>query len=102
MLQQAKSYEKARIAYEQAATGQERQGSPYHAAKSLEKAAEASAGLNAWEQVKDFYNRAAQAYAEASRSQAAADALMKCAKVLEPHQPKVCPHCNASVESLHS
>ena len=88
-VQQAKAHDKAKDAYEKAATGNERQGSPFHAAKDLEKAGEAATALCAWEQVKDFYSRAAQAFGEANRGSAAAESLMKCAKQLETHDPQV-------------
>ena len=88
-MQQAKVHEKAIEAFEKAAHGNERQGSPYHAAKNLERAGEIAAAQSSWDQTKDFYTRAASAFAEASRSQVAAESLIKCAKLLEAHDAKV-------------
>ena len=49
--------------------------------------------------MKDLYTRAASAYAEANRSQVAAESLMKCAKALETHDAKVQATLPAGINS---
>lgn len=87
--QQSKNYERARDAFEKVATGHLRQGSPWHSAKNLEKAADMakqSGGLN----VEVLYRDASRAYLEAGRTQTAAEALARAALHLESLDPKAC------------
>ncbi len=86
-LQLSKSYGKARDAFEKAAAGHHRQGSPWHSAKNLEKAADMakeSGGMD----FEVLYQDAARAYLEAGRTQAAAEALARAARHLEGLDPK--------------
>jgi hypothetical protein len=66
--QQAGAMEKALHAYERAATAQEKQGSQWHAAKHMETAGEICKQLQQWQQLGDFYQRAAQLYQDAGRA----------------------------------
>jgi tetratricopeptide (TPR) repeat protein len=95
VLQQAKDYDKAREAFEKAATGHQRQGSPWNSAKSLEKAADMakqcrSGGLD----VEALYRDAASGYMEAGRTTAAAEALARAALHLEGLDAKVYSTCS--------
>ncbi|KAK9815390.1 hypothetical protein WJX72_002807 [[Myrmecia] bisecta] len=89
IFKQNKAFSKAKHAYEKAATGQDRQGSPWHAAKNVEKAAELAKEAGAENEVPELYRRAAGYYAEAGRGQAAAEALAKGARAMEASDPKV-------------
>ena len=88
-LQQAGDLARAKECYERAATGQERQRSGWHAAKNLEKAAEAARDMGAWQEVEDHYARAAELFAEEGRPTAAAEAAARGARALEERRPEV-------------
>jgi hypothetical protein len=66
--QQAGAMERALHAYERASTAQEKQGSHWHAAKHMETAGEICRQLQEWEQLGNYYQRAAQLYQEAGRA----------------------------------
>ena len=84
-----KAWDKAREAYEMAAKCAQRQDSPWHAAKHLEKAAEAAKETSDWTLVVEYYKNASLAYREAGRAQSAADALSKGARLIEDKDPEV-------------
>ncbi|DBA97705.1 TPA: hypothetical protein ACH3X3_012590 [Trebouxia sp. C0006] len=84
----AKCYDKARYAFERAATGQERQSSPWQAGKLLEQAASCAKETGDMTQVAELSRKAAQLYKEAGRGSAAAEALSKAAKLLEEKNPQ--------------
>ena len=90
-MQNGKDYERAQAAYERAATGHQRQGSPWQSGKALERAADmAKQGERSGEGVVEaLYRDAARAYLEAGRTQAAAEALARAAQHLEGLDPKV-------------
>ena len=90
-MQQAKAWDKAREAFEMAARCSQRQDSPWHAAKHLEKAAEASKETQDWSLTIDYLKQAALAYREAGRPQSAAETLAKGARMLEERNPEVEP-----------
>ncbi|XP_043690175.1 gamma-soluble NSF attachment protein [Telopea speciosissima] len=79
----AKDYEKAKIAFEKASKGQEMLSSPWDAAKNMESAASMAKELGSWNEVADFFRTASKLYIECGRSQPAADALAKGARLLE-------------------
>ena len=86
-------WDRAQTSYERAATGHQRQGSPWQSAKALEKAAEmAKQGKRSGPDVEALYRDSARAYVEAGRPHAAAEALSKAAQHLEGIDPKV-PRC---------
>ncbi|GJW06778.1 gamma-soluble NSF attachment protein [Tanacetum coccineum] len=60
---------------------------PWDAAKHMESAAALAMELSIWNEVADFYKRAAELYNECGRSQPASDALAKGARALEDAQP---------------
>ena len=72
-----------------AAKCSQRQDSPWHAAKHLEKAAEASRETQDWSLTIDYLKQAALAYREAGRPQSAAETLAKGARMLEDKDPGV-------------
>ncbi|KAI4297274.1 hypothetical protein L6164_037168 [Bauhinia variegata] len=84
----AKDYERAKVAYEKASTGQEMLSSPWDAAKHMESAAALAKELSNWREVGDFYRRASELYIECGRSQPASDALAKGARALEDALPE--------------
>jgi hypothetical protein len=73
-LQQAGAMDKALHAYERSATAQEKQGSQWHAAKHMEICGEICKNLQRWEDVANFYQRAAQLYQDAGRASTGANA----------------------------
>ncbi len=75
-----------------AAKCSQRQDSPWHAAKHLEKAAEASRETQDWTLTVDYLKQAALAYREAGRPQSAAETLAKGARMLEDKNPEVLEH----------
>nr|XP_016479108.1 PREDICTED: gamma-soluble NSF attachment protein-like [Nicotiana tabacum] len=83
----AKSYEKAKEAFEKASKGQEMLSSPWDAAKHMESAATMAKELGNWKEVADFYRRASELYNECGRAQPASDALGKGARALEDGAP---------------
>ncbi|PWA94593.1 NSF attachment protein [Artemisia annua] len=83
----AKKHEKAKVAFEKASKGQEMLASSWDAAKHMESAAALAMELSIWNEVADFYKRAAELYNECGRSQPASDALAKGARALEDAQP---------------
>lgn len=87
--QHVKQFDKARRAYEKAATGSERQDSQWHAAKHLEQAAEVAKQAGDWDSCAQLSKQASQHYREVGKSQAAAEALAKAARLLEEHRPAV-------------
>lgn len=91
LLQQAKQYDRAREAFEKAATGHQRQGSHWHSAKLLEKAADMAKECTrgAGSDVEALYRDAARGYMEAGRTTAAAEALARAALHLEGIDAKV-------------
>lgn len=88
-MQQAKAWDKAREAFEMAAKCSQRQDSPWHAAKHLEKAAEAARETQDWSLTIDYLKQAALAYREAGRPQSAGETLAKGARMLEERNPEV-------------
>ena len=72
-----------------AAKCSQRQDSPWHAAKHLEKAAEASKETQDWSLTIEYLKQAALAYREAGRPQSAAETLAKGARMLEERNPEV-------------
>lgn len=88
-MQQAGDVSRAKDCWERASTGQERQKSGWHAAKNLEKAAEAARDLGIWADVEAHYARAAELFAEEGRPTAAAEAAARGARALEERQPAV-------------
>lgn len=84
----AKCYDKARWAFERAATGQERQSSPWQAGKLLEQAAGCSKETGDFTHIAELSRKAAQLYKEAGRNSAAAEALSKAAKLIEDTNPQ--------------
>lgn len=88
MYKAGKYYDKARYAFERAATGQERQQSPWQAGKLLEQAASCAKETGDMTQVAEISRRAAQLYQEAGRGSAAAEALSKAAKLVEDQNPQ--------------
>ena len=95
-LQTKKNLERARQCYEKAAIGQERQGSPWHAGKMMEKAAEVcKEGSGSQVETAELYRQAAKYYAEAGRAQTSGESLCRGAKVVEEKDPAV------SSASLH-
>ncbi|KAI4299849.1 hypothetical protein L6164_033271 [Bauhinia variegata] len=84
----AKDYERAKLAYEKASTGQEMLSSPWDAAKHMESAAAQAKELSNWREVGDFYRRASELYIQCGRSQPASDALAKGARALEDAVPE--------------
>ncbi|PHT89865.1 Gamma-soluble NSF attachment protein [Capsicum annuum] len=85
----AKSYEKAKEAFEKASKGQEMLSSPWDAAKHMESAATMTKELGNWKEVADLYRRASELYNECGRAQPASDALAKGARALEDGAPDV-------------
>ncbi|GBG89196.1 hypothetical protein CBR_g48904 [Chara braunii] len=83
----AKHYEKAIEAFEKAATGQERMGAPFTAAKHMESAGMMAKEARRWEVATASYKRACELYLEAGRPQPGADALFKGARAIEDHLP---------------
>ncbi|XP_042516228.1 gamma-soluble NSF attachment protein [Macadamia integrifolia] len=79
----AKDYGKAKIAFEKASKGQEMLSSPWDAAKHMESAASMAKEVGIWNEVADFFRTASKFYIECGRSQPAADALAKGARLLE-------------------
>ena len=67
----------------------QRQDSPWHAAKHLERAAEAAKETSDWTLVVEYYKNASLAYREAGRAQSAADALSKGSRLIEDKDPEV-------------
>ncbi|KAK9835464.1 hypothetical protein WJX74_000594 [Apatococcus lobatus] len=83
-----KNLDKARQCYEKAATGQDRQGSPWHAGKMMEKAAEVcKEGPGSQVETAELYRQAAKYYAEAGRAQTSGESLCRGAKVVEDKDP---------------
>jgi len=76
-----------------AAKCSQRQDSPWHAAKHLEKASEAAKETQDWTLVVDYLKQASLAYREAGRTQSAAEALSKGARFLEERDPQVRQLC---------
>ena len=76
-----------------AAKCSQRQDSPWHAAKHLEKASEAAKETQDWTLAVDYLKQASLAYREAGRAQSAAEALSKGARFLEEKDPQVGPTC---------
>lgn len=77
-------HEKAKLAYERAALGQERIGSKWHAAKLIESACvEAKKAGQSPDDVVACVRSAATLYREAGREQTSADALVRGAKLVE-------------------
>lgn len=89
-MQQAKAWDKAREAHEMAASCWRHQGSPWHAAKHLEKAGDCARESSDMTLMIDYMKQASSAYREAGRPQAAADCLTKGAKWSEASNPEVC------------
>uniref|UniRef100_A0A0D6R4D1 Gamma-soluble NSF attachment protein n=1 Tax=Araucaria cunninghamii TaxID=56994 RepID=A0A0D6R4D1_ARACU len=83
----AKETEKAKEAFDRAATGQERLSSPWQAAKHLESAGALAKELENWNEVADYYKRASELYTECGRPQPASDALARGARALEDAVP---------------
>ncbi|GBG77743.1 hypothetical protein CBR_g24190 [Chara braunii] len=83
-----KHYEKAMEAFEKAATGQERLGSPFSAAKHMESAGMMAKEAHQWTSAAASYSRACELYLEAGRPQPASDALFKGARAVEDHLPE--------------
>ena len=89
-VQTRKNLDRARQCYEKAATGQERQGSPWHAGKMMEKAAEVcKEGPGSQVETAELYRQAAKYYAEAGRAQTSGESLCRGAKVVEEKDPAV-------------
>lgn len=92
--QNTREFGRAQVAYERAATGHQRQGSPWQSGKALEKAADmAKQGKQSGPAVEALYRDAARAYMEAGKTQAAAEALARAAQHLEGLDAKVCMLC---------
>ncbi|OMO82634.1 NSF attachment protein [Corchorus olitorius] len=83
----AKDYEKAKLAFEKASTGQEMLSSPWDAAKHMENAAGLAKELRNWTEVIDFYRKASELYMQCDRPQPASDALAKGARAVEDTKP---------------
>lgn len=83
----AKMPEAAKIAYEKAATGQERSSSPWSAGKHLESAGGLARELGNFDEVIDLYKRASELYVQCGKVQPAADALDKGARAVEDVKP---------------
>ncbi|KAH9315492.1 hypothetical protein KI387_024119, partial [Taxus chinensis] len=83
----AKKNEKAKEAFEKAATGHERLSSPWQAAKHLESAGALAKELENWNEVADYYRRACELYTECGKPQPASDALARGARALEDVVP---------------
>lgn len=66
----------------------QRQNSPWHAAKHLERAAEAAKETADWTLAVDYLKQASMAYREAGRPQSAADSLAKGAGWIEERSPE--------------
>ncbi|XVE91055.1 hypothetical protein DITRI_Ditri20bG0125500 [Diplodiscus trichospermus] len=83
----AKDYEKAKLAFEKASTGQEMLSSPWDAAKHMESAAALAKELLNWTEVIDFYRRASELYMQCDRAQPASDSFAKAARAVEDALP---------------
>ncbi|XP_078428747.1 gamma-soluble NSF attachment protein [Wolffia australiana] len=83
-----RSDEKAKIAFEKASKCHEMISQPWDAAKHLESAANLAKQLGQWNEVLDFFRRASELYNECGRSQPAADALAKGARLLAEVNPE--------------
>lgn len=88
-MQQNKALAKAKEAFEKAAIGQERQGSNWHAAKDIEKAADIAREMGLHTELPKLYRQAAEYYALESRLQAAAETLSKGAKFVAENDSQV-------------
>ena len=88
-MQQAKSWERAGEAHKMAASCWHHQGSPWNAAKHLEKAAECAKESEDMTLSLDCIKQAAVAFREAGRPSTAAETLTKGARWAEAQSPEV-------------
>jgi len=86
-VQQSNDLEASKDCWERAATGHLAQKSPWHAAKSMEKAGEAARDMRQWADTRSCFQSSAELYLEEGRPGSAAEAVVKGAKALEEPDP---------------